>query len=318
MHTQRPGIARASLLLALIILGAAVAQAENLAITFDDLPLNGTLAPAMTRAGIVKQVLAVLKKQRVPQVYGFVNAKGLEDTPDGAEALRLWVAGGERVGNHTYSHFDLTNISAAEFLEDLRRNEPVLELLDPGGHWKWLRYPFLREGDTLEKRRAVRAGLQERGYRIAQVTQDYEDYLWNSPFARCAAQHDEASITWLRSTYLEFAERYLDAGRQGARMVFDREIPHVLLLHLGAFSPRILPDLLELLRRKGFNLVTLEQVESDPVYESDPDAGNKYGGSLLEQYYDARHLKYPPAGNKPYKELEAVCQRTAATPQETR
>ena len=50
------------------------------------------------------------------------------------------------------------------------------------------------------------------------------------------------------------------------------------LLHLGAFSSTILPDALDLLEKKGFTLVTLEEAESDPVYERDPDAGRSMAG----------------------------------------
>ena len=38
------------------------ARAENVALTFDDLPLNGTLQPGMTQARITKDVLSILKK----------------------------------------------------------------------------------------------------------------------------------------------------------------------------------------------------------------------------------------------------------------
>jgi len=281
--------------------------AESVAITFDDLPLNGELPAGTTRVRVVKDVLAILKKQRVPQVYGFINAGKLEGSADGAQALELWVAGGQRVGNHTYSHQDLHKSAPEDFLRDVRLNEPALELLDKDDTWRWFRYPYLREGDTPEKRRAVRAQLHDRGYRIAQVTLDYEDYLWNSAYARCIARSDNSSIAWLRSSYLTTASQYLDLDRQLARLVFGREINHVLLLHLGAFSSNILPDLLTLLRSKGFKLVTLEQAQSDPAYDSDPDAASKYGGSLLEQWMDARALKYPAVAKKPYAELEAIC-----------
>ncbi len=286
----------------------ATGRAESVAITFDDLPLNGELAPGTTRVRIVKDVLAILKKQRVPQVYGFINAGKLEGSVDGARALELWVAGGQRAGNHTYSHLDLHKATPEDFLRDVRLNEPVLELLDKDNTWRWLRYPYLREGDTLEKRRVVRAQLHDRGYRIAQVTLDYEDYLWNSAYARCAGRNDKESIAWLRSSYLTTASQYLDLDRQLAMLVFDRQISHVLLLHLGAFSSNILPDLLELLRAKGFTLVTLEQAQSDPAYDGDPDGASKYGGSLLEQWMDARALKYPAVAKKPYAELAAICQ----------
>jgi hypothetical protein len=62
------------------------------------------------------------------------------------------------------------------------------------------------------------------------------------------------------------------------------------------------------LREKGFTFVTLERAQQDPVYESDPDAGSRNGGTLLEQWLDAPRLQYPYAPMKPYKELQAVCQ----------
>ncbi|HXR53001.1 MAG TPA: polysaccharide deacetylase family protein [Steroidobacteraceae bacterium] len=290
------------------------ARSEKVALTFDDLPLNGELAPGMTRAGIVRDVLQVLRKHRVPPVYGFVNAQRMEGAPDGAEALRMWVAGGQRVGNHSYSHPDLSRTTTEEFLAEVRRNEPVLQLLDPGNGWHWFRYPYLREGETLEKRRAVRQGLAARGYRIAQVTLDYEDYLWNSPFSRCVAQGDRQGIAWLRSSYLETATRYLELDREMARRVYGRPIDHVLLLHLGAYSSTILPALLELLHAQGFELATLEEVQRDAIYAGDPDGASAQGGSLVEQWMDVRKLPYPTVPPKPRQQLTGICTAAASKP----
>jgi hypothetical protein len=174
--------------------------------------------------------------------------------------------------------------------------------------WHWLRYPFLREGDTIEKRRAVRAYLVAHQYRLAQVTLDWEDYMWNSAYARCLAKNDAKSIAWLRSSYLNTASAYLDFGGELAQLVYGHDINHVLLLHLGAFSSTILPDALDLLEKKGFKLVTLEDAESDPAYATDPDAGSANGGTLLEQWMDAKQIKYPAVIGKPYKEVREICQ----------
>ncbi|MGC2479433.1 MAG: polysaccharide deacetylase family protein, partial [Candidatus Sulfotelmatobacter sp.] len=164
--------------------------AQKLAITMDDLPANGMLPPGVTQAENTKNVLAILKKRHVPPVYGFINSKKLEGNADGAAALKLWAAA-EPVGNHTYSHMDLEQSPAEAFEREIEENEPVLELLAPnagsGDDWHWFRYPYLHEGDTVEKRRAIRAYLKAHGYRIAQVTLDWEDYLWNTAYARCVA-----------------------------------------------------------------------------------------------------------------------------------
>jgi hypothetical protein len=56
------------------------------------------------------------------------------------------------------------------------------------------------------------------------------------------------SIRWLRESYLATADEYMRKQRDLARQVFGRDINHVLLLHLGAFSAEFLPDLFALLK----------------------------------------------------------------------
>jgi peptidoglycan/xylan/chitin deacetylase (PgdA/CDA1 family) len=307
----RRRIIRCAAFLCLCLCLSALCPAQKIAITFDDLPQNGELPPGVTRFEITRNTLAVLKKRHVPPAYGFINAKKLEGSADGAEALKLWAAA-EPVGNHTYSHIDLHRNTAEAFEREIEENEPALELLASSAKsspddWHWLRYPFLREGDTLEKRNAVRDYLKVHGYKIAQVTMDWEDYLWNSAYARCAAKNDKKSIEWLRSIYLSTASDYIDLDRELAKTLFGRDINYVLLLHLGAFSSTILPDALDLLQKKGFTLVTLQEAQSDPAYESDPAAGSLDGGTLLDQLMEARKIKFPAVKEKPYKELEAAC-----------
>jgi peptidoglycan/xylan/chitin deacetylase (PgdA/CDA1 family) len=295
-------------LLCILFFLISACAAQKVAITFDDLPLNGDLPPGVTRVQIARDTIAVLEKAHMPPAYGFINAKKLEGNADAAEALRIWAAA-EPFGTHTYSHLDLNQNPAEAFEREIDENEPVLELLaKPGQDWHWLRYPFLREGDTVEKRRAVRSYLNEHHYRIAQVTLDWEDYLWNSAYARCETKKDEKSIAWLRSSYLNIAASYLDLGRDMAKLVYGHDINHVLLLHLGAFSSTILPDLFALMKQKGFKPVTLEESQSDPVYEGDPDAATQSGGTLLEPWMDARKIKYPAVMTKPYKEIKEICQ----------
>jgi hypothetical protein len=43
------------------------------------------------------------------------------------------------------------------------------------------------------------------------------------------------------------------------------------------------------------------------VYDSDPDVGSKYGGTLLELWMQAKQIKFPKAMPKPYKQLQEIC-----------
>jgi peptidoglycan/xylan/chitin deacetylase (PgdA/CDA1 family) len=284
-----------------------VAAADKVALTFDDLPVNGALPVGVNEADIVTKVLPIFSAHKTPPIYGFVNASKLEGNPAGARALQLWMAAGHKLGNHTYSHMDLSANTFEAFSRDVIQNEPALLLLSPRDEWRWLRYPYLHEGETLEKRNAVRSFLSTRNYRIAQTTLDYEDYMWNTAYTRCVDKEDGKARQWLRTSYLETAAGFLDGQREMAKTIYGRPINHVLLLHLGAFSPEILPALFELLNKKGFVLTTLEDAQSDEAYRSNPEFLHTNTGTLLEQHFDKAKKAYPPMPRKPRKELDAIC-----------
>ena len=283
------------------------AVSQQVAITIDDLPSHGALPPGMTRADVAKSILKILKDAHVPKVYGFINARKLEQHPEDLEVLKLWRSAGFPLGNHTYAHLSLNASTADEFDQNVAANEPELKSLMGRQDWHWFRYPYLWEGDTLEKRHAVRQYLKDHKYRIAQVTLDFEDYLWNPPYARCAEKNDAASIEWLKSSYMATAAEYIELGQSAARLLYGRDIKHILLLHMGGFETVMLPQLLNSLKHQGFRFITLPEAEKDRAYQSDPDFALKDGGTLLNQMLEANHISLPPHAEKPYDHLDALC-----------
>jgi peptidoglycan/xylan/chitin deacetylase (PgdA/CDA1 family) len=281
----------------------------EVAITVDDLPVHGDLPLNTTRAEIAKRMIEAFKRKGVPGVYGFVNAKNIGTNGDTEKdsVLKIWGDSGFPLGNHTFSHIDLNTASAEAFEQEIVRNESVLEGLAGRRDWHWLRYPYLHEGDTLEKRRAVRKYLGDHGYKIAEVTLDFGDYAWNNPYARCVAKQDTGSIEWLKSSYLATAKEDIALDRKLSVMLFGRDIRYVLLLHIGALDSIMLPDLLDLLRNQGFDFVPLEEAQKDPAYQTDPDAALLHGGTFLEQLTEAKHLNYPPHADRPIEKLDAIC-----------
>ncbi len=283
------------------------ASPQQVAITIDDLPSHGALPPGMTRADVAKSILGTLRQAHARKVYGFVNAKKLEQHPEDIEVLKLWRKAGFPLGNHTYAHLSLNDSSADQFDQNVAADESTLKSMMDHQNWRWFRYPYLWEGDTLEKRHAVRQYLKDHKYHIAQVTLDFEDYLWNGPYARCAEKNDAASIDWLKSSYMATATEYIALGQSAATLIYGRDIRHVLLLHIGGFETVMLPQLLDSLKRQGFKFVTLPEAEKDPAYKSDPDLAMKDGGTLLDQMLQAKHLDLPPHPEKPYDKLNAIC-----------
>ena len=285
---------------------ARASAAQQMAITFDDLPSHGDLPPNETRLQIANSILATLKAQHLPPVFGFFNGEKVEKEPATESVLKAWRDAGQPLANHSWAHIDINDLSAAEFEAEIAKNEALLKKYMAGEDWHWFRYPYLHEGDTLNKRRAVRAWLEPRGYRVAQVNMDFEDYLWNAPYARCVAKHDDAAIARLHDSYLATADQFITVFREASRMVYGRDVKYVLLMHVGAFDAKMLPDLLALYRAKGFSFISLAEAQRDPAYRDDPDIASKDGGALLELMAQRRKLKFPP-NSKPYQELEDTC-----------
>lgn len=291
-----------------ILFTPVVTPAQQIALTFDDLPNHGALPAGMTRADVARSILKTLQKAKAPRVYGFINARQLEAKPEDQEVLKLWRAAGFPLANHSYSHMDLHANQAEDFERDVIANETALRSLMGDEDWRWFRYPYLREGDTLEKREAVRAFLVKRGYRIAQVTVDFHDYAFNAPYARCVERKDSEGIDGLKAAYLKAASEALSIQQNLAREIYGREIKHVLLLHIGAFETVMLPHLMTLLESQRFKLITLEEAHTDDAYKSDPGLAMTYGDTLLGQMVRAKKLKPPQRGYESLmKQLDAAC-----------
>ncbi len=290
----------------LTLAGLIPASGQQIAFTWDDLPAHSTLPPGETRVEIGRKIIAAMRDVHMPPAYGFMNGSFAEKEPLSVPMLQDWRDAGLPLGNHTWSHMSLNQRSVADWEADVLKNEPLLKSYMKDGDWHWLRFPNLAEGDTSEKRQQARDFLQSHGYRIAGVTMSFADYLYNDPYARCVAKNDTAAIAQLEDAYLKAAETTIDYTRSMSKTLYGRDIPYVLLMHVGALDARMLPRLLQLYRNKGFTFVTLEKAEQDPFYKNDQFLSSDDTSDTLESAMRARNLQLPqhPA---PTVDLNAIC-----------
>jgi peptidoglycan/xylan/chitin deacetylase (PgdA/CDA1 family) len=281
------------------VLAAGIsAGAQQIAFTWDDVPAHSALPSGETRVEIGRKLIEAMKAEHMPPVYGFVNGVAMEREPASEPMMKDWRAAGFPMGNHAWSHMNLNTAKLQDWEADVLKNEPVLEKYaakDAAGSdsWHWLRFPYLAEGDTTEKRDGARKFLAEHHYKIAAVTMSFGDYMWNEPYARCVAKNDTAAIAQLESSYLDAAAQDAYFRRAMAKALFGHDIPYVLLMHVGSFDARMLPRLLKMYRDKGFSFVTLEDAEKDPFYKGSVDPSSPDGPDSLEGAIGAKGLNMP-------------------------
>ncbi len=295
----------------LFVLQISCAYSMEIAITVDDLPMNGDLPTGLLQIDIAKQMLATFKKHHLEHIYGLVNGKNAQ-SKENIAILQEWVNQSQLLGNHTYDHIDLVKTDSAAYINNIQKNEELLNKLMGSKNYRYFRYPFLSEGNTQEKRDTVRQFLFKNKYDIAPVTVDFFEYEWNDPYVRCLNKHDNASIEWLKQTYIEQAMNALTIAHSLSMTLFNRDIKNVLLIHINSFTALMLDDLLTAYEKSGVNFISLPEALNDDVYKINPNIVRDRSYTFLNQVRLARNVDNPDIVEKlyatlPEEKLEKLC-----------
>ena len=270
----------AAFLLAISPLQSQIVE-RRVAVTFDDLP--ATMAGVVSNDPssldqLTRALLASVKKYNIPAV-AFVNEGKLfvegaraGDLERRIDLLKMWLDAGLELGNHTYSHWDLNTTPLPEFQADVLRGEKVSrELMNAKGQrLRYFRHPFLRVGESLDKRRAFEAFLAKHGYTVAPVTIDNDEYVYAAAYARALRRRDATGATRIADDYVRYMEEVFTHFEDVSRRVAGREIAQVLLLHVNTLNADRFGAVAEMMSRRGYRFVTLAEALQDSAYRS-PD-----------------------------------------------
>lgn len=263
-----------------------------IAITIDDLPAGGS--NFMTGAEIkdmTAKLLGTLRDQKVPAV-GFVNEQKLYrvgEVDDRIAALNLWLDNGFELGNHTFSHPSLNNVPIQTWEEEVVRGETVTRwlLTQHKMRLRYLRYPFLDEGRDIKTRRDVQAFLSSRGYEVAPVTMDAWDWMYAGVYEDARRRSDAALQQRLVNSYLSYTTTVFDYYEKLSKDLIGYEPRQILLLHANWLEADHIGELLDLLRRRGYQFITLQAALDDGAY-SQPDEYIGGGTGYIDHWATTR------------------------------
>ena len=168
----------------------------------------------------------------------FVEGEKAEDVAARTAILKMWLDAGLELGNHTYSHHDLNRTPLDEFEADVVRGEPVTRSLlgEKGMPLRYFRHPFLHVGLDLEKRRAFEAFLKDRGYTVAPVTIDNDDYVYAAVYADALRRGDPVLATRVGTDYVRYMDSVFAFVEDVSERLTGRPIRQTLLVHASALN----------------------------------------------------------------------------------
>ncbi|WP_428156661.1 polysaccharide deacetylase family protein [Brevundimonas sp.] len=313
-----------SLALALALAHPADAQDRRVAVTFDDLPFQAdeaTLCDPARLMTITQDFVGMLKPL---DTHGaaFVNAGKVceaERATTLPRVLNVWLDGGLDLGNHTFSHIDIHRTTAENYLADVDAGAPIVrDVLEARGKsLRWFRPPYLFTGETQEKHDAIAAGLAQRGYTVAPVTIDNNDWMFADVYRKAETLGDTALMQRIGLAYVAHMTTVLDFFEPySAEAAGGREPAQVLLLHANSLNQAYYPQVHALYLARGYRFVPLEEALADPIYSHEDRYVRANGISWLHRWMqtDGHPIRWEPeppawivAANKaPASELQAI------------
>jgi peptidoglycan/xylan/chitin deacetylase (PgdA/CDA1 family) len=255
--------------LASLLAGASVASAEDVALTFDDLPTYGPRGSIDDATRTMNALIKGLTRHHLPAI-GFVNEIQLDgaDRNGRVALLSHWLDAGLELGNHSYSHLSLNKTPVEAYIADVARGEAVTRglLAARGQREHWYRYPYLETGLTTDIRHRFEGWLAEHGYRVAPVTMEASDWAFADRYDEALARHDQTAARRIQSQYLDFTTRSIAWYRTAALGLLSRHPSFVLLLHASRLNAASIDALARILKQQKLHAVSIESAMTDPAY----------------------------------------------------
>jgi peptidoglycan/xylan/chitin deacetylase (PgdA/CDA1 family) len=308
--------------------GAAVAQApppaaapraeRTIAVTVDDLPINGSDPGLAGLKDLNDRLLAALKRHAVPAL-GFLNESKLyrPGEVDGRIALlAAWREDGLELGNHTYSHPSFDRVGRAAYEEEVIRGETITRLLLERypGPLRFFRHPFLEAGRDPTEKALFEAFLARRGYTVAPVTVDPWDWYFSYRYAVAKRRGDADLAGRVAAAYLDHCDASFEYSETFARLLFGRDIAHVLLIHENELAADHFDALAERIKRRGYRFVPLDEAMADPAYRHEDRYAGGGANWLVRWAVTAGRADLPPSPRPPAWLDESEAERSPYDP----
>ncbi|HVF49600.1 MAG TPA: polysaccharide deacetylase family protein [Pyrinomonadaceae bacterium] len=294
-----------------------VAAQRSVAVTFDDLPATSPSADPRAVREMTRTLLGRVTSNRVPAV-GFVNEGKLWRNGKADDALvatlKMWLDAGLELGNHTYSHPDLNTTPLDAYQANVVDGEKHTRSLMERKKLKlrYFRHPFLHAGATPETKRAFEKFIAARGYRVAPVTIDNDEYVYAAVYQEAKESGDAQTMRRVAEAYIPYMEVMFEFYEKYSRETLGYEIPQVLLLHANELNADTFDQLAAMMKRRGYRFVTLEEALKDQAYRLPDTYAGRRGLSWLHRWAvtkgsekNPQHPSYPDWLQKLYDRREA-------------
>lgn len=253
-------------LMYLLLLQSIHLWSYSVVITIDDYPL--TNGPLLTLEERTQNFIAAAREYNCSIAF-FCVGKYYQQRGNKSLVESL-TSHGHYIANHSMNHSASSSLTREEFEKEVKDAEYILNL--NGSYRKWFRYPYLdygnqtKRGGSLEKNRKFRSFLADAGYVDGYSTIDSFDWYIQNKINKAVKENKPIDYEKLKNFFVSLVEEVMQFSFVLYENVLQQDIVHSLLFHDNDLTALYLQDILAMINRNGWNIVSPEQAFISPAW----------------------------------------------------
>ncbi|MDI1242504.1 MAG: polysaccharide deacetylase, partial [bacterium] len=149
---------------------------------------------------------------------------------------------------------------------------------------RYFRHPFLQTGSDMAVKTAIYKFLADHGYTVAPITFDNADYIFARAYDNARDKEDADLMKRVGAAYVPYMEAKLDYWERQSMKTLGRPMSHTLLIHANSINAEFFGDLAEMVKKRGYRFVTLEESLKDEAYRLPDNFTRRAGISWLHRW----------------------------------
>jgi peptidoglycan/xylan/chitin deacetylase (PgdA/CDA1 family) len=244
------------------------------------------------------EIMEILKKYNISGGFAVNEGSSLNqyNKQELYDNLKKYLLSGHVVFNHTYLHSNVEKETFEEFQQDVLKGERILNIVlkeNDIQQSKYFRFPFLRVGESEEKRAQIKDFLEKNGYIILPITIDTRDWEVERAYMKSVRENNKEKIDKISSTYIEYIESEIEKTEKWSCELLGRNPKHILLTHAKNITVDNLENIIKVFHKKGYKFISVDDAMKDKIYHIDfmGPKSLSVGGVLSKIEYDRNNQK---------------------------